>query len=835
HQERHPSFWFNTKNGCFKCEGCGESVNATVFLSKIKNIDQKEAYKELLELAGVDLEQHEKKQSSKPVALPDYSVEAYATEKHFMTEWLKDECGITTGTDQSGKHIKQPYKDENGKVVATRKRYNPSNPNGKFKWQKGSTLCLYGLWKAKDYTDYAILVEGESDSQSLWMLDFPTLGVPGATNFQAKWVEKIANIPRLYLHIEPDKGGQTFRQQMISKLSEGGYEGEVFTFNLGDYGVKDPSELYGKSGMDAAVQVKTAMDKAEKVDLKEEAENLPDLVSGMPVKLREPDGWRLSDDGIFKYDSRTEQYKRVCRTPIIIVKRLRNIETDEEKIQIAFYVRGRWEYKNCTPSTIYQTKNIVSLSDYGAMINSENAKYIVAFLDALESDNIDRINLETSISRTGWITNTTFFPGEPGSTVIDVEQSCKKYIDALKPCGTLEDWGKLMQPPRERNVFRFILASAFAAPLLRPLKGRTTIVSVHCDSGGGKTAALRCATSVWGNDGMQLNFNATPTAIERSASIFNDCILPIDEGQLAPDNNFLNKMVYMIAENKGKARGNKSGGLQSFATWQVIAVITSEESIVKRHTKDGVSSRLIEIPKKPFLIEDEAAEMHGAITDNYAVAGTAFIRRFISADLSKIQELYKSLTAKLKGVSQGQSGVHIKAVSLITLADILASQWIFNEDYNAAYNKGFEMGKEILMYQPSAEQRNVNKKALQYIADYIVSNSAFFTGEGQAYTKILGKKDGNIYYILKSELDTALEKGGFDPGKTLTYLIEHNVIFKDNKGYSKSTYIPGVGGRPRCVKFDMTIADQLLSNESEGDSLSEQGFVEIDEDDDLPF
>ena len=183
HEERHPSFWFNTKNGCFKCEGCGESGNATVFLSKIKGIDQKDAYKELLELAGIDLN----KQSAKPQKkeLPAYEPEDYSKEKCLPLMWLSEETGVTKGKDNCGKHINFPYKDKDGKIVATRKRYHKDNPNGKFKWQKGSTLRLYGLWR-KLSEDFVILVEGESDSQSLWVLGFPAYGVPGATNFQTK-------------------------------------------------------------------------------------------------------------------------------------------------------------------------------------------------------------------------------------------------------------------------------------------------------------------------------------------------------------------------------------------------------------------------------------------------------------------------------------------------------------------------------------------------------------------------------------------------------------------------------------------------------------------------
>ena len=120
HNEKHPSFWFNTKNGLFKCEGCGESGNATVFLSKIENISQSDAYKQLLALAGIDTEPKKEK------TVLEYSLEQYAKEKCFTVEWLKSELGISNGTDGAGKHIKIPYRDADGKVVATRKRYNPS-------------------------------------------------------------------------------------------------------------------------------------------------------------------------------------------------------------------------------------------------------------------------------------------------------------------------------------------------------------------------------------------------------------------------------------------------------------------------------------------------------------------------------------------------------------------------------------------------------------------------------------------------------------------------------------------------------------------------------------
>lgn len=837
HQERHPSFWFNTKNGCFKCEGCGESGNATVFLSKIKGIDNAEAYKELLELAGIDTSVEQKKQSTKPPSLPDYGVEQYATEKHFMAEWLKDECGVTAGTDQSGKHIKIPYKDQDGKVQATRKRYNPANPNGKFKWQKGSTLCLYGLWKIKEFTEYAILVEGESDSQSLWMLGLPTLGVPGATNFQAKWAEQLASIPRLYLHIEPDKGGQTFRQQMISKLYEGGYEGEVLTFTLEDYEVKDPSELYGKNGMDALEQVKTAMSKAETVDLKTEAENLPDLVAGMPVKLREPEGWKLSDDGIFKYDSRTEQYKRVCRTPIIIVKRLRNIETDEEKIQIAFKIRNNWRYGIFNSTTIYQSRNIVSLADLGALITSENAKQVVSFLEALESENIDRIKEAKSVSQLGWATEKNFLPGHGGDIVLDVERSMIGRVNAYQKTGSLEEWTKLMQYHRQRNRFRFLLAASFAPPILKTVNQRIFFIYNWGGSEGGKTAALHAALSVWGEpDSLKVSFNATKVGLEQTAAFFKDLPFGLNERQLAGSKQeSVEQLVYMLAEGGSKIRGTKNGGLQAIKQWRTVIIANGEEPLSNDSTQTGVSTRVLEVYGPPFDNPQEASDIYPFTAENHGAAGVEFVRRLIESGDKAIITLNREITKRIKEKAQGQSGSHIDGVSTVATADALASQWIFGEEENEAIERAVAMSIEILLMQQTAKSRDVNENALQFVVDWILSNNGQFGSDARSPS--YGFMSAGKYYIYPSILNEALEKMKFSPRKTLKFLYEKDIISKDSEGkYSVVKYNDTKRGR--FVEFDLTKALAATESDKSNDKSNDfesMGFVEVDEDDDLPF
>ena len=64
-------------------------------------------------------------------------------------------------------------------------------------WRKGSKTCLYGLWRLEELHGCAVvgggdtplapqvvLVEGESDSHTLWHHGIPALGLPGAGNWR---------------------------------------------------------------------------------------------------------------------------------------------------------------------------------------------------------------------------------------------------------------------------------------------------------------------------------------------------------------------------------------------------------------------------------------------------------------------------------------------------------------------------------------------------------------------------------------------------------------------------------------------------------------------------
>lgn len=859
HDDKKDSFTADIRTGMCHCfAGCIDG-NFISFWAKYKGIDNKEAYKQILDKYGKLQDPAEKQKETKP-QMQSFTLAEYAFMKRLPEEFLKDTCGASTGKDRDGvSWLKMPYYTEAGDSEIFRKRYGGKE----FRWSYGSSgkLRLYGEWRLPviRQAGYAALVEGESDTQTLWYLDVAALGVPGASNFKGKMVPQLDGL-KLYIHVEPDKGGETFLEKVCRVLREEGYAGEVYTWSCKAFGVKDPSELYIKYGKDeAAAKIMEALKTAKKLELDEVEDLIPEAVKGAPVNLRQPEGWIYSEKGISHIDEKKMVPTMVCRTPIILTQRLKSMETGEEKIEIAFKRDGQWSKAIFPRSTIFTSRSITSLADLGCTITSENAKMVVRFLEALEAENIDVINKADSTSTFGWQTKGRFLPGHGDDIVLDIEPSLRGWAAAYHQNGTFDGWKATMQPNRERDKFRFILAASFAAPLLRILSQRIFMVYNWGGSKGGKTAALKAALSAWGDpDRLMVNFNATQVALERMAGFYNDLPLGIDERQLAGQKQeSLEKIVYMLASGTGRARGSKGGGLQALNTWRTVALATGEEPLSTETTQTGVSTRVLEIYGGPFTDEKSASLMHQQAGLNCGWAGPEFIRRIMETDERTIIENYERMVEEVYKVADGVAGSHIAGISAVTIADCMIETWIFSDKEpervvsdNGKYaliispevwERGIRMAKAIIQEQLAAGVADVNENATQYIVDWILSNRQQF-GE-KALGTCLGmiSERNDKAYIFPSILNTALSKAGFSPRKTLKYLADNNII--------TSTPKPG-GGKEYCIRkwfdnrtcrfveFDLKRfsrpVDPLVDEEAAAAAAAD-GFTPLPEGEEPPF
>lgn len=853
HRDKQNSFSVDLKTGQWHCFSEDEGGNFITFWAKYHGCDTKQAYKEILEKYGVAQEKPKPKQAGGGgPSLAPYSVEQYAFDKRLPVDFLTESCRVTTKKERAGLTcLQMPYFTEDGQQAAVRKRYGKKE----FRWQRGSAgkICLYGEWRLPEIrkVGWAILVEGESDTQSLWYMGLPAIGVAGASMFKSYQAAVIQGL-KLYIHKEPDGGGETFTTKMFRGLKEGGFTGEIYLWSCDRLGTKDPSDLFIKHGKEAAAQlIREALKEAERIDL--EAQLTPEAIEGAPINLRQPEGWIYSEKGISAIDQKTYTPVGVCRTPIILTQRLKSLETGDEKIEVAFKRDGQWQTAIYPRSTIFSSRSITTLADLGCTVTSENAKRVVSFLGALEAENIDLIPKNDATSTFGWQPGKRFLPGHDDGLTLDIDPSQRGMAAAYCKNGTMERWVEHMTPHRGRMKFRFILAAGFAAPLLRIVKQRIFFVYNWGGSKGGKTAALKAALSAWGDpERLMVSFNATQVGLERTAAFYCDLPLGIDERQLAGNNQgALEKIVYMIASGTGKIRGSKGGGLQTIHQWRTVALATGEEPLSTETTQTGVSTRVLEIYGGPFDNEADAALMHQQSATDCGWAGPAFIEKILQMDERRIVELYEEMQGYVRTVSEGKNGSHIAGIAAVALADALIDTWFFGGEWAVSWASAKQMASDILVNQVESNATDVNENALQFIVDWVLSNKAYFGPNTVGTCLGFTSETGNTAYIFPSMLNQALTKAGYSPRKTMKYLAEKELIssYTERGGRKTYTVMKWFGNRSsRFVEFyigKLSKAEDPVDNAEElADARAaaaqpeweQQQFTPIDgEDEELPF
>jgi len=755
HSEKTGSFSVSIKNGTYHCFGCNEDGNALTFLQKSAGMTKDAALDHLKNAAGITNEKADKHPAARKQA--KYTLEDYATEKFLPADALE---GTFKAADK-GLGIILPYMDESGAITATRQRYHGK----KFSWTKGSKTSLYGLWlldRARS-KGFVILVEGESDTQTLVLHEFPALGVPGATTFQAEWVKYLEGLD-VYLHNEGDAGGESFMRQTCERLASARFAGKVY--EIQSIGGKDPNEMLKADVATFVQRWAEVMATARPLDIKAQAVKAMEAIPGQPVHLRIPPGWRVDERGIWVIDDNGRVL--VCPVPVLLSKRLRSIETGEEKIEFVYLREGTWHRVITMRSVLFQARNIGILADKGLPVTSETARKLVKFLGELEAENLDLLDVAKAVDHLGWIDGKRFLPGLAEDVELDIDPSMSMLAGSYHQSGTMEGWTEAMVLQRSRQIPRLMLAASLAAPLLHLLNHRVFLVHSWGPSRGGKTAALKGALSVWGDpEGLVANFNATKVGLERLAAFYSDLPLGIDERQVVGDKqSFVESLVYLLGMGKGKTRGAKGGGLQNTKAWRTIVLTTGEEPLSNDSSATGVKTRVLELWGQPFNCEADARKMHGLSGQHFGHSGPDFVRRIQSQernDPGRLRKDYDALAEYLQGEAPQAMGSHITALAVCCLADFYSSQWYFELDEPSAQAESLALASVTLAQMETAADTDYATRAMEWIESWISQNINKFKGHevGEKYGEL--QLNEHRVWILPSAIEPALRAANFNP------------------------------------------------------------------------
>lgn len=526
-----------------------------------------------------------------------------------------------------------------------------------------------------------------------------------------------------------------------------------------------------------------------------------------------------------------------CWTPILITRLLRDVGSGERKVELAFKDHTGWNIRIAPRDMLATTRNITKLSAYGADVTSENAAQVVRWLSDLERANGDLVENQKCVSQYGWVDDTHFAPCVLGDEFRFDGAGWGRYANAGKTSGSLEGWVDAMREARKNSIFRFILATSFAAPLLKIVRERTFIVYNWSDSRGGKTAALYAALSAWGNpQDLVSSFNTTNVFAERLASLFSDMPLGLNERQLAGggarQQDFLDKMVYQLAEGNSRGRGAREGGVQEQTTWRNIVIANGEEPLTGQASQSGANTRALELFGPPFTDEDDASRMYTTVAENHGCAGAAFMERLIKADKDKLRQAREKLMADLRVALKTKMRHHAAYMAVVCLADLLIDQWLFGSDAASSLSHAVAMAKDVFgaMSASDGEEANdVNRRAYDFLLGWVASNRDQFTDEYRGMTRFGFVEAGDAEHVIvfPSVLDEALQKAGFSPKKTRRWLAANERIntTTESGGRVRDTVQRRINGvRTWMIRLSLG-----------GDPVPDQdGFVEVPNDE-IPF
>ena len=111
--------------------------------------------------------------------------------------------------------------------------------------------------------------------------------------------------------------------------------------------------------------------------------------TGQPIELLCAE-YICNDSGVSLLD-KFGYTNLICRHPIEPVRRLVNVDSGEERLEIAYRKGKVWRSVIIEKSVIASSSQILQLAAFGVMVNSENAKALSTYLFDLEQLNYDRL------------------------------------------------------------------------------------------------------------------------------------------------------------------------------------------------------------------------------------------------------------------------------------------------------------------------------------------------------------------------------------------------------------------------------------------------------------
>lgn len=527
--------------------------------------------------------------------------------------------------------------------------------------------------------------------------------------------------------------------------------------------------------------------------------------------------WIADDRGVFAQNSgRVDEV--ACYHPILPVERLRNLETGEEQIKLAYKRNNQWQDIVVPKTMITSANKIVALSGRGISVTSENAKLLVKYLADVENGNDDYIDVQYSTSKLGWI-NDQFIPYDT-DIIFDGDNRFKQAFESVSEHGSFDVWLRHVRELRAsgRMEVKFLLAASFSSVLVQVLGGLPFFVDLWGETEGGKTVSLMVAASVWANPDESRyigDFKTTDVALEAKADMLNHLPMFLDDTSKTSArirDNF-EGIVYDLCSGKGKSRSNKELGINRENRWRNVMICNGERPLSSYVNQGGAINRILEVECGEKIYQDPQKTAE-TVKKNYGHAGKEFVEIIKELGEDEIRSLQKEFQKQLLDTDKMQK--QSISLSIVLTADKIATDYIFKDGQYISV----EEAKKVLI---DRNELSGNERCYHFIQDKVAMNGHRF--DAMTSCEKWGIVENGYAIFYNSAFDQICKDGGFSKKSFLSWAAKKGIIQQDSKGnHTKQKKIDGKNSR--CVFL------QLNPEEN----VDNDGFASIDEtQEELPF
>lgn len=519
--------------------------------------------------------------------------------------------------------------------------------------------------------------------------------------------------------------------------------------------------------------------------------------TNQPLELNAGD-WEADDGGIFKKNGYNDEV--ACPHPIMPVERLVNIDTGEEKLQLAFRKGTIWRKLIFSKTVLASSNKVTELAGSGIAVTSQNAKAFIQYISDMENLNYDLIPEKKSIGRFGYIPDEGFSPFVDG-LIFDGDANFKAMFQTVRSRGSETKWLETAAEVREMSTTaKIILAASFASVLLEPLNCLPFFVHLWgVDSGTGKTVALMVAASVWGDPAVGAyvkTFDGTVVGMEKTAAFLNNLPFCLDELQLAKDSKGRTTFdVYKLAQGVGRTRGNRAGGVDLTPTWRNCILTTGESPLTGTASGAGAVNRVIDIEcKSAQAVIRDGMRISGAVKRNYGFAGKKFVEQLYQPGVvDQVSERYRELFRVLS--DRDTTEKQAMAAAAIILADELACQWIFSGQQPLTI-------EQVSEFLASKAAVSAGDRGYKYLCDWVTQNSNKLCGRSEnPNIEVLGALEDGRAYIIRSVFERILQDAGYSTAAMISYLKQSNLIETRGRANTKGKRINGIPTECFCLRL----------------------------------